>query len=319
MYWTSISCIIVDNIASLPLYGVIFQHISKKPLVSVTLIDLIYRDLIVYVYLHSLTLAVAFIHCLIELENGAALNYMYSALYSTFSEIFVFCVSSSLILSGGLRLITLIKKSESEVNQLLGSEDVAIVKIRTILILLSIVYESVVIFYLDTHSSIFNLMHHVETGSILHSVRSDHYRSLFMVLPTLAVLVNVITKVYSMWIKRKMNRTLETITIYNDGQNTNYFANEELFSVSLGAALGVPFWMIVAFVASFANRELRLRFFLPLQLMLLNLIFPIYIISKNSKMKNSFLGPVQEQFNKVLASIRIQITNRVMPVYVLPQ
>ncbi len=109
MYWTSISCIIVDNLVSLPLYGVIFQHISKKPLVSVTLIDLIYRDLIVYVYLHSLTLAVAFTHCLIELENGAALNYMYSALYSTFSEIFVFCVSSSLILSGGLRLITLIK------------------------------------------------------------------------------------------------------------------------------------------------------------------------------------------------------------------
>jgi hypothetical protein len=139
MHWISISCLIVNNLASLPLYAVIYNYISKKPLVSITLIDLISRDLIIYIYLHCLTLAVAIIHCLIELENGSALSYMYSALYSTIFEVLVFSVSTSLILSGSLRLITLIKNSETAGHQLLGPENIAIVKIRAISVLLSLV------------------------------------------------------------------------------------------------------------------------------------------------------------------------------------
>ena len=319
MYWTSIFCIIVDNLASIPLYGVIFQHISKKPLVSITIIDLIYRDLIVYAYLHCLLLAVADIHCLIELENGTALNHLYSSLYATISEVLVHCVSSSLILSGVLRLITLLEKSESDVNQLLGYDNVAIVKIRMISILLAVAYESVLVLYLDTHSTVFNLFHYIETASIVHDVHSDNYKSLFMVPPAFALVVNVIAKLYTLWINREMNPSVEFFEIHVDGQQTNCFSNEEVFSVSLEAAFGIPIWMMFAIVASFANREWRLTFFLPFQLMLLNLLFPIFIIFKNSKMKNSFLGPVQEQLNKVLTSIKMQITNRVMPnVYVLP-
>ncbi len=222
------------------------------------------------------------------------------------------------------------KKIESEVHWLLGLEDADIVKIRAISILLSVAFESVLVLYLEAHSSIFNLMYYVETNSIVHDVHHDHYKSLFMVLPALALLVNLITKLYALWINRKMSCTINIFTFHCKAQQTNHFSNEELFSVSLEAALGIPLWMIVAIAASFANRKWILIFFIPFQLMLINLLFPIFIISKNKKMRNSLIGSVQEQFNKMLTSVKEQfnkvwtllkrqITNNVTPEYVLPQ
>ena len=38
----------VNFVLSLPLWQIILTHISKKPLLSVTLVDLIYRDIIYY-------------------------------------------------------------------------------------------------------------------------------------------------------------------------------------------------------------------------------------------------------------------------------
>lgn len=229
-------------------------------------------------------------------------------------EVLVFCVSSSLILSGGLRFITLLRNSEAKGLQLLGPENVAIVKTRLISILLAAAFEGVLVLYFDIHSGIYNLMHDFETDSILHTVRSDMYKTLFMVLPTLALLVNLVTKMYSLWIKRKMQHSAEIFPIHGD--IANYFSNEELFSVSLEAALGIPLWMIFAIFASFANREWRLILFLPFQLMLKNIVFPIYIISKNNKMKSNamliFLCLVKEKFNKLFKTIQMH-ANKVKP------
>lgn len=314
MHWASISWVVIDNLISIPLFSVIYNHISKKPLVSITLIDLIYRDLIIYVYLHSLTLAVADIHCLIELENGTALDHFYSSLYAIISEVLVHCFSSSLILSGGLRFITLIKNSETQGLQLLGPENVAIIKIRVICILFSVVFEGILAFYLDVHSGIYNLMQNSETDFFLYDVYSDHFKSLFMVLPALALLVNLITKIYALWIKKKMSNTVNIFTIHNEGQQSTPVSNEELFSVPLEAAFGIPLWMMFAILSSIASREWRLTFFLPLQLMLINLLLPIYVISKNNKIRNSLLDPLQEQFNKALTSIKTQMASSVTPV-----
>jgi hypothetical protein len=286
--------------------------------VSVTVIDFIYRDLIVYVYLFSLAYAVAVIHCLVELENGFALNYNYSTVYSTIIEVLVFCISTSLVLSGGLRLLTLIKNSETAGLQLLGSENIAIVKIRVISILLSVAMECTVILYFNTRSGLFSLMHEVETVSNLQSLRSDHYKALFSVLPVLAILVNLSAKMYTLWINWKMDRSVEVFTIH-ENQQTNSFSNEELFSVSLEASVGFPLWMMLSIVTSFASRELRLQIFVPIQVMMVNLLFPVYLISKNNKMRSnaveSFLCPVQELFNKVLTTIKMQIINDVTPTY----
>lgn len=306
-------CLAVNNLVSLPLYSVIYKQLSKKPLVSVTLIDLISRDLIVYVYLQCLAMAVGVIHCLVEFENGVALNYIYSTLYASIFEIMVFCISISLILSGGLRLITLIKKSESAGHQLLGPENIAIVKIRVISVLLSVAYESFLVFYLDAHGGIFKLLHHFERESILSDLHSDHKKTLFMILPASALLVNLITKLYTIQIRREMDHTVDIFTIHNEGQQTHYFSSEELFSVSLGAAIGVPLWMVVAIASSFATREWQLMCFIPLQLFLVNLLFPIYVISKNNKMRNSLFGPVQEQLSTWFTSIKRQLTNSVEP------
>jgi hypothetical protein len=178
MHWTSIFFLVIHNLASLPLYSVIYKHISKKPLVSITVIDFIYRDLIIYNYLLSLIHAVAVIHCLVELENGIALNYIYSTLYATIIEVLVFCVCSSLVLSGGLRLLTLISNSEIAGLQLLGPEHIAIVKIRVISMFLSISMEGIVVLYSNTRSDLLSLMHDLDTASSLHLLKSDNYKAL---------------------------------------------------------------------------------------------------------------------------------------------
>ena len=116
-----------------------------------------------------------------------------------------------------------------------------------------------------------------------------------------------------------MNHTLDIFTINNEGGETQYFSNEELFSVSLGTALGVPLWMIIAVFASLANRERRLSFFIPFQIMLINIICPIYFISKNKKMRNNLFGKIQEYFVTVLTSVKMQVTNNVEPAAVLQE
>jgi hypothetical protein len=265
-----------------------------------------------------LTLAVAVIHCLIELENGTALNNIYSALYATIFEVLVFCVSSSLILSGGLRFITLLRNSEAKGLQLLGPENVANVKIRVISSLLSAAFEGILVLYFDIHSGIYNLMHDFETDSILHTVRSDMYKTLFMVLPTLALLVNLVTKMYSLWIKRKMHHSAEIFPMRGD--IANYFSNEELFSVSLEAALGIPLWMIFAIFGLICKQGMEAHSLPPIPIDANKHCFSnqLYIISKNNKMKSNamliFLCLVKEKFIKLFKTIQMQMhANKVKP------
>ena len=71
----TINWLIVDLLASLPLYYLIWQYISKKALIEVSLVDLIYRDTIVYIYLLSSVLSSAIIQCLSNEENNQTLSY----------------------------------------------------------------------------------------------------------------------------------------------------------------------------------------------------------------------------------------------------
>ena len=55
--------------ASLVLCHIIVQFISKKPTVQLTLIDLIYKDCIHYLFTASLTFALAVSCCLVNFIN----------------------------------------------------------------------------------------------------------------------------------------------------------------------------------------------------------------------------------------------------------
>jgi hypothetical protein len=135
MYWISMVWLALNVMVSLPLSRLIHQSIEKKALIQVSLIDLINKDAIVYVYTMCLTFSAAVIHCLVKLDGGEALGDALSGFYAGVCEFFMFCLSASLTLSGALCLLSLVRRTESGGIQLLGPEDIAITRARLIAVM----------------------------------------------------------------------------------------------------------------------------------------------------------------------------------------
>jgi len=95
---------------SLPLWHIICKHISKKPIVSISLVDLIYRDIIAYIISLNFFVSTAIIHTLMQdelsLTKEVALIHSMAVNFSTNT----ICIS--LIFSAGLRLVSLVRNSE---------------------------------------------------------------------------------------------------------------------------------------------------------------------------------------------------------------
>jgi len=61
------------------------------------------------------------------------------------------------------------------------------------------------------------------------------------------------------------------------------------FILPLGPVIGFPSMIVFAILSSFADRKWRLLVFCPSQSFIMIVILPIYIISRNDKMKKEFL------------------------------
>ncbi len=81
-------------------------------------------------HLSCLSIVIHWIHSIVILEDGLCLNYTIARIYSGRVEFFVFCLTTSLIISGGLRLLSLVRNSETGGLHILGPENIAVVKIR---------------------------------------------------------------------------------------------------------------------------------------------------------------------------------------------
>ena len=108
--------LILNLLLSLFLCFCILQYISSKQIISLTIIDLIYRDAILYTYLLCLFCSFAIIHCLCTNNPSKTLNYTYSISYSLAILYFAGNVTISLAISGALRLVTLINVSSMSIN-----------------------------------------------------------------------------------------------------------------------------------------------------------------------------------------------------------
>jgi hypothetical protein len=113
MFWISIIWLVLNLSVSLLLCRVVFKSITGKSVIQTTLIDYIYGDVIIFVYLLCFVLSCGVMHCLIKLDDGHALARTYSALYAGCFEFVVFCLSNSLTLSALLRFLSLLRRSES--------------------------------------------------------------------------------------------------------------------------------------------------------------------------------------------------------------
>ena len=154
--------------------------------------ELIYCDALVYIYLGCSTLSIAIVHCIVKLEAGSYLDYLVAKMYSGIVEFFVFCLTTSVIVIGVLRLISLVRKSETAGLQPLGPEDIAAVKIRWASIIFSATYKCKFEFHFNVQSGIFILFCVQNYDSIPQSVSQKIFQSSFLVWILLALIINTI-------------------------------------------------------------------------------------------------------------------------------
>ena len=105
--------LIANFLLSLPLWRIIYQHISKKPILLVSLVDLIYRDTIFYFLSLCFIASTGIIHSLMLGGDSFSLTFELALLYSICVNISVIAICISLIISAGLRLLSLVKNSEA--------------------------------------------------------------------------------------------------------------------------------------------------------------------------------------------------------------
>jgi hypothetical protein len=103
----------INFVAALPLWQIIYKHIAKKPLLSVTLVDLIYKDIIFHTLSLCFFASTGITHTLMYNDESFSLPYEFAIFYSVCINFASNSICISLIFSATLHLISLIKNSEA--------------------------------------------------------------------------------------------------------------------------------------------------------------------------------------------------------------
>jgi len=111
--YLTIIFLIVNYLIAIPVWQIIHKHISKKALLSVTLVDLIYRDVVLYTLAISGFITAGFVHILLFYDNTFSLPFEWAMFYAASTNVFTNCVLESLIISAGLRLIAIVQNFEA--------------------------------------------------------------------------------------------------------------------------------------------------------------------------------------------------------------
>jgi hypothetical protein len=235
MYLASIIWVLLSQTLSLFPCFVIYQFISKKQILSVTLVDLVYRDTITYIYFGCFVATTSVIHCLSQNNDTLTLSYEFATVYSVLLTFSVSAISISLIFSGVLRLISVIQKSEAAGLQLLGSDYIALYKIRLVSVTFSFILPFLLIYFFNAHPGLFSLFYGTENTSFFQDVKNNWAVALYLMLPC-TTLVNGIAKIYSDFTKENIDRRVNILTIYGNKQ----CISEGKVILSLEVTIGIP-------------------------------------------------------------------------------
>ena len=111
-YYT-VTFLCLNLFASAFFWRIIYQHISKKPIISITLVDYIYRDVILYTFFTCAVYSVAIIHTLINDGDATfSLSEELAFLYAFGINIGSILMGCSLIFSAALRLLMIARNNE---------------------------------------------------------------------------------------------------------------------------------------------------------------------------------------------------------------
>ena len=177
------------------LCSIIHGHISDRALIDTTIVDLIYQDCIVYIFLTMASFSVSFIHCLTSAD--LTLDFWSALVYSVLFYQWIGCLASSQIASSSLRLLTLIRMSEEAGIQVLGSDERAIRLIRAASFSASSVIIFVAVVILNSFPPAIPILTGFKDLPFIEILRQDIGSSIYFALPIVGFILNVITTLVS--------------------------------------------------------------------------------------------------------------------------
>ena len=314
MVWT-IFFLIVCLLCSLFIWYIIYRYITEKPLVLINIVDLLYRDSISYIYLLCLVLSVALAHTILMDNKNFKLNFDFAIFYATLINFFCNNIYVGLTISGGLRLISLVKNSEAAGLQLLGPDKEALFVIRVLSNIVSLLFPCFNVTVLGAYPGLFGLFNGEENISNLDDIKRNNFASLYLVLPFITIFINLSVQVYSKRMRKKLNEASQIFVI---SHLDDVSVSEDKFSFSISHVVVFPVLILTAFLQSFADRKQRLFFLSPFHSFLINVAFPVLIINNSPKIKSFFHKEYVVPFKETLKIIKTFFTkclaNKIGPI-----
>jgi hypothetical protein len=177
------------------LYWIVHQHISKKALIDQTIIDLTYKECLIYIFFLAISLGIAFISCMLANENS--LELLLAILLSDVVVFFIDATSNYLSIGCILRILTMINNSEQQGLQLLGPDDRAIIKIRifsTACSLSTIIFGNLI---LNSFPPILGTLIGNQNLSTSSGFKNDPAAMIYYISPTVAAALVILTNIVS--------------------------------------------------------------------------------------------------------------------------
>ena len=173
----------------------------------------------------------------------------------------------------------------------------------------SLFFQLVMIFKLKAHSGLFSLLHQPLEKSHFDTFQENQFVLLYLVWPIAAIAVNFATKVYAEKLVRNLSESSKIFTISWPVKEAARIGSRikrkaDRFSFSLNAVIFLPLVILFAVVSSVASRSVKLLIFYPLQMSLMAVALPYFIILKNPKMKKVLL-------NRLAPILPSKMSNRV--------
>ena len=307
MIWISVSVLIICFPISIFLWRIILKYLSHKPILSLTLVDLIYRDIIVCLFLMFFVYSIALTHALTAGTDKLTLSYELSLMYVVMLNFLTNCIHMLMLICGGMRFISLVKNSEAAGLQLLGVDTEAVIIIRLVSIIISIIIPGTIISLCDAYPGTFRLLHEEKISSNWEDIKENKCVAIYLILPDVTVLFNVIVVCYSSWIKRQMKKRASSLTIIKDSLNV------DKFTFSITQVTIIPFLIFISLLQSFSERRIRLMFHGPFHVFLINVLLPTTIICINKKIKYYFQRKYLEPVIELHRCAKIHSLNKVLP------
>ena len=255
---------------SIPLTTVIFKSIVQKPLAQQTLIDLLYRDCIIYNYFSNFCFTLAIIGCLCS--STQTLDFVLSLVISNVWYFSICLISLSLSLAGLLRFKALLNNSLDDGIHFLGQDNQAICVVRLVSVILSVFSLCSMTLFLQIFPGVFFVFYIDQNLTIADIERNNPRAILYMIPPGITTLINIICKLHALYLSGKIENVITK------------------FDLSLGGSILISAQLFSVGISTMFQRYHRLCIIFPCMITS-NLVFiPMYIIFTNNKLEKMIIN-----------------------------